>query len=171
MRTRRAGWGRLAWAGLGAWGLVGVLSHCGGKAVVDEGGSTTTGTTTTGTPTGTTTGTPTGTTPTGTTPTGTTTTATTTTGTITTTTSTTTTATDCEIACADLFTCTQQDDLCPGLGPGDEPWFVPECVATCEEMPALVALIDPNDCPSTVQTLAAASYEFAAICYGYDFGD
>lgn len=163
MRARKSGWRELMWVGLSAFGLLSAFSQCGGKAVVDEGGgTTTTGTTTTGSPTGTTS---TGATSTGTTTTG------SPTGTTTTTTSTTTiTGTECEIACADLFDCTQEGDLCPGLGAGDEPWFIPQCIETCEDIPAMIALIDPDDCPGTVQTLAAVDSFFATVCYGVDSG-
>lgn len=166
MTTRNSRWRQVMWVGLSGFVLLSALGDCGGKTVVDEVGSTTTGTTTGTTTTGSPTGTTTGTTPTGS-PTGTTPTGTTSSGT---TTTTTTPITECEQACFSLFDCTQQDDLCPGMSAGDEPWFVPQCVEMCDQMPAMIALINPQDCAVTVQTLAAVSADFASSCYGMDSG-
>jgi hypothetical protein len=80
-------------------------------------------------------------------------------------------ATLCEQGCADLFDCTQEpteggSTLCPGIGPGDEPGFMEGCIATCETSPALLALIDADDCPMTITSVSAVSEEFAAACEG-----
>ena len=128
-------------------------ASCGGTAVVDaplgEGGSGDT-VTPTGTPTGTATGTG---TPTDTgTPTG--------TGTGTDV------SPECAQACLDLFLCSQEPELCPALDPADGQRFIEGCYETCTANPALVAVIDGDDCFTTVQTLLVLSEDFAAACQG-----
>jgi hypothetical protein len=142
-------------AALGA-GL-GLGLGCGGKAVVDGppsnsqgggGAGGTTSTTTTTTTWGTTYDTTTWVTTTDTT------------------TVTTTTVSQCQQACNELFDCTQVDDLCPGISPESGPAFIQMCVGQCEQNPAMIAIVDPNDCPGTVALLNAASPEFSAFCHG-----
>ncbi len=131
---------------------------CGGKTVVDGGGG---GTTTSSGTTSTTSSGTTSTTSSGTTTTGTTTTPPP--------------PSDCEAACTDLFLCGLQGDpngmqLCPGFTPGDLELFlfggygVCGCFYTCEALPALVALINPNDCGTTVMTISGALPEFNCVC-------
>lgn len=131
----------------GACGLLGSLllamvwpAACGGKAIVDPDGSGGTGGK-----------------------------GTTTTVTTTVSTSTTTVTTDppeCGQACEILWDCTQVDDYCPGLTPEDKAPFIAECLATCEANPAMLAIIDPNDCQMTVETLEALNPDFAEACSG-----
>ncbi|RLB46628.1 MAG: hypothetical protein DRI90_27165, partial [Deltaproteobacteria bacterium] len=82
---------------------------------------------------------------------------------------------DCEAACTDLFLCGLSVagpggmQLCPGFSPEDLELFlfgegVSGCVYTCEQMPALVALINPNDCATTITTISAANPEFNCVC-------
>jgi hypothetical protein len=44
--------------------------------------------------------------------------------------------------------------------------FVPYCLETCAGTPALIALVNPDDCAWTVQTLAAVNPDFAELCSG-----
>ena len=92
-----------------------------------------------------------------------------------TTTTTTTTGPDggdqCLAACTDLYTCTQQPGLCPGLeGTTLNDWLygttTEGCLDTCADSPALAALVDPTDCPGTVSTLSTLSPNFEAACSG-----
>jgi hypothetical protein len=147
--TTRAPFGRLfvlpcsMRAALAASVMLGVA--CGGKAVMDDGaggsgGGSTTLTTTS--PTTTTTSDTPGTT------------------------TTTTTLSECEQACTSLFDCTQIDGLCPGIGPEAGPTFIAECAVQCEQNPALMALIDPQDCQGTIETLSSLNPQFAQLCAG-----
>jgi hypothetical protein len=82
--------------------------------------------------------------------------------------------TECEWACTELFTCGLEPDpngvpLCPGFEPAELELFLygseaMACVSQCEQMPALVALIDPDDCPTTITTLKGASADFDCVC-------
>ncbi len=84
---------------------------------------------------------------------------------------------DCEQACTDLFYCGLEGEpnggqLCPGFELEDLELFLygseaMACVPTCEQMPALTALINPEDCSMTVMTLKGASGDFECAC---DFG-
>ena len=75
---------------------------------------------------------------------------------------------DCALVCDDLWNCTQEDNLCPGLEPGDEATFKQGCLDNCNGPtgPALAGLVDPADCPGTVMTLIGVSMDFAAACQG-----
>jgi hypothetical protein len=135
-----------ALAALAATVALGVA--CGGKAVMDDGaggsgGGSSTITTTSTTSSGTSTTTSSGTTSTSAPP-----------------------LTECEQACTTLFECTQIDGVCPGIGPGDGPTFIPQCALLCEQNPALIALIDPQDCAGTIATLSSLNQQFAALCAG-----
>jgi hypothetical protein len=81
-------------------------------------------------------------------------------------TTTTTDVSDCETACTVLWDCMQQDDLCPGIDPSMGDVFVPYCLETCAQTPALIALVNPDDCATTIQTLTGVSPEFDEICSG-----
>jgi hypothetical protein len=77
--------------------------------------------------------------------------------------------TDCQLACNTVFQCGLQPDgngivLCPGFQPGDQTEFVAGCVSTCEKNMALVAIVDPDDCEATIETLEAVNAEFDDIC-------
>jgi hypothetical protein len=82
---------------------------------------------------------------------------------------------DCFQACSDLYDCGLEPDgatqLCPGFtgtateknsflfGSGAD-----GCIANCEALPALVALVDPNDCPTTVETISGVNATFDDVC-------
>ena len=83
-----------------------------------------------------------------------------------TTSTTSTTASECQQACTELFACTQVDDLCPALDPDSGPAFIAQCAVQCEQNPAMLALIDPQDCPGTIATLSSLSSGFDAACHG-----
>jgi len=78
------------------------------------------------------------------------------------------------MVCIDLFECGLEGDpngvpLCPGFEPGLLEVFLygsesMACVPTCEAMPALAALVNPDDCPTTVATLKGASPDFDCVC-------
>ena len=92
---------------------------------------------------------------------------------------------DCVQACTDLFQCGLEDDgngmqLCPGFdgggGAGGAAGISQDdflngsnmdgCVAACGDLPALAALIDPNNCAMTVMTISGADPGFAGACSG-----
>ena len=79
---------------------------------------------------------------------------------------------DCTTVCDDLWGCTQRGDLCPGLEPGDEAQFKQDCLDMCNGPtgPALAGLIDPTDCPETIDIISSVSADFAAACEGTDGG-
>ena len=73
------------------------------------------------------------------------------------------------MACTTIFQCGLQPTpngmlLCPGFQPGDQTAFVTGCAATCEDTPALISLVDPNDCQGTIETLQAVSVDFSDTC-------
>ena len=74
----------------------------------------------------------------------------------------------CQTACEAAFACGLEMDmgsqLCPGFEPQDQGTFVPVCVSQCMQQPALIQLVDPNDCPGTINTLEAISQDFANVC-------
>jgi len=74
----------------------------------------------------------------------------------------------CETGCEALFVCGLEMDggeqLCPGFEAGDETAFVAGCIPGCTNNMALLSIIDPTDCPGTIQTVSAVSNQFAATC-------
>lgn len=82
---------------------------------------------------------------------------------------------DCEAACMALYQCGlapgDMGQLCPGFSgdPDQQVEFLfgdgsSGCVASCEELPAVIGLIDPADCPQTIADLEAVSPDFANLC-------
>jgi hypothetical protein len=81
----------------------------------------------------------------------------------------------CAQACSDLYDCGLESDaagqLCPGFtgasteknsflfGSGND-----GCIASCEDLPTLRNLIDPNDCPTTIETISGVNATFDEIC-------
>ena len=43
------------------------------------------------------------------------------------------------------------------------------CIQQCQGQMALISLIDPNKCDTTIETLIGVSSQFAQLCAG-DFG-
>jgi len=82
----------------------------------------------------------------------------------------------CTQACEAVYDCGSADNgmLCPAFVPGgvDKASFVngpngnDGCAATCEGNPLLINLVDPDDCPTTVQNLSGASTTFKDSCEG-----
>ncbi|MBI4705408.1 MAG: hypothetical protein HY744_30255 [Deltaproteobacteria bacterium] len=76
---------------------------------------------------------------------------------------------DCATACKELYKCTQEEGLCPGLKGTSEDDFVNGketggCLKGCEGMKALIALVDPCDCPGTMSTLTGANKDLKCSC-------
>jgi hypothetical protein len=73
---------------------------------------------------------------------------------------------DCKSACDTLYGCGLQGGLCPGFdgSPQQQESFVEGCIPGCEEQPALLNLINADDCPGTIATLKGVSPEFAEFC-------
>lgn len=81
--------------------------------------------------------------------------------------------TDCFQACGTLYACGQSfcggnQQLCPSFTPNDigQDEFLMGCVGQCQAQMALISLIDPDHCDSTIQTLASVSSDFAQLCAG-----
>ncbi len=72
----------------------------------------------------------------------------------------------CTNACVDLYQCGLENDNCPGFAMVTQQEFVAGCLVTCEASPALVALVDANDCATTIMTISSLSKDFAAGCNG-----
>lgn len=77
--------------------------------------------------------------------------------------------TECQAACNTIFQCALQSDdngllLCPGIEPGDQSLFVPGCADTCEQQMGLLAIVDPDDCQGTIETLQTLNAEFDQVC-------
>jgi hypothetical protein len=86
----------------------------------------------------------------------------------------------CAQACSDLYDCglesNGESQLCPGFtgssseknsflfGSGSD-----GCIANCEDLPALISLVDPNDCPTTIETISGINSTFDEICQ-FGFG-
>lgn len=75
----------------------------------------------------------------------------------------------CQTGCETIFDCGLEDDSlgnpnCPGAEPADGPLFIPGCVQTCMSQMALLAIIDPNDCEGTIDTLSTLSSDFEDFC-------
>ena len=79
--------------------------------------------------------------------------------------------TTCEEACSALYDCGLQADangmqLCQGFtgAAREKNQFVMTCVDPCNTNPALLAIIDPSDCPGTISTLKMVSPDFSSAC-------
>lgn len=82
----------------------------------------------------------------------------------------------CTEACRDLYRCGLEVDasgqaLCPGFdgSAAQEDTFLYAtgsggCVDACNELPALLGLIDPTQCEQTIFNLKGASAGFAEVC-------
>jgi hypothetical protein len=70
----------------------------------------------------------------------------------------------CQTGCEILFKCAL--DECTGVPPRDEMNFIGQCLDQCASTPALLQIINPDDCEETIQTLKAVSADFAAYCDG-----
>lgn len=75
---------------------------------------------------------------------------------------------DCKSACDTLYNCGLQDGLCPGFdgSPGQKNTFVQVCFEDCSKQPALINLINEDNCPGTIGNLKAVSDDFATVCEG-----
>lgn len=84
---------------------------------------------------------------------------------------------DCAKACSDLYDCGleqgaggagggQEGQLCPGITgtPAEKMGYVESCIPACEDLPLLVNLVDPNNCPMTITTIKGANMTFKAFC-------
>jgi hypothetical protein len=72
----------------------------------------------------------------------------------------------CDEACATLFCCLLASGDCPAAPADGEAAFTKGCLESCVASPALIAIVDPSNCDTTVSTLIALSHEFAAYCEG-----
>lgn len=81
----------------------------------------------------------------------------------------------CAEACSAVYDCGAANDgaLCPGFTPDgtDKATFVGDdqngCIATCNAQPALLAIVDPDECADTIGSLkAVGGAEFNAACDG-----
>ncbi len=77
---------------------------------------------------------------------------------------------DCAEACADLYacgllTCAGQQN-CPGFmgDPMESASVIGACEQGCAQQPALVSIIDPAACDSTIQTVSSLSPQFDDVC-------
>ena len=57
----------------------------------------------------------------------------------------------------------QEDDLCPGLGPGAETVFTSDCLGGCEQLP-ISDFINPYDCAKAIGLLKMLSQDFNQAC-------
>jgi hypothetical protein len=82
----------------------------------------------------------------------------------------------CDDACAALYVCGQ--DVCPHWeadDPTEDGWLngsdgggapVTGCLDTCGANPTLIAIVNPDNCATTVATLAGLNAAFDASCNG-----
>lgn len=77
----------------------------------------------------------------------------------------------CETGCDALYTCGLEEadgaQLCEGFTgePADRETFVTGCIPGCEDQMALLAVINPDDCPATINFVRqAAAKTFAPVC-------
>lgn len=76
---------------------------------------------------------------------------------------------DCAAACDILFCCSA-GDRCPGLTAADKDAFVEGCLDGCDANMALVAVVNGENCDSTVGTIKGVNADFAASCDGTGTG-
>ena len=78
--------------------------------------------------------------------------------------------TKCAQSCCALWWCIQTNPwLCEGLFDIDlyEFYYAPDgggCIPSCEDNPALLSIVDPANCESTINTLKVAHAEFNQAC-------
>ena len=72
---------------------------------------------------------------------------------------------DCMAACEILFCC-MIPDRCPGVDAQDHDTVVNGCVPLCQQQQALIAVVNGDNCDTTVSTVRGAdtSGEFAQTC-------
>ncbi len=81
-------------------------------------------------------------------------------------------ASDCAGGCQILWDCGILEcggaQNCVGFMADDEATFIGDamsgCIQGCEAQPALLALLDPDDCATTIATIKAASTDFEDAC-------
>ena len=71
----------------------------------------------------------------------------------------------CETGCDLLFECglTGNPPLCAYTA-ADKEGYIPQCLAGCEAMPALLQILDPDDCPGNIDTVSTVNADFADFC-------
>ena len=69
---------------------------------------------------------------------------------------------DCRAACEILFCCADRE--CAALESGDKDAFVDGCIDDCNQMMAVIAVTNGEDCPGTVNIIRSASQSFADTC-------
>lgn len=69
---------------------------------------------------------------------------------------------DCQAACEILFCCSQEE--CAAISSADRDAFRAFCVPGCEEQMALAAVVNGERCAQTVSTIRGASFDFAEVC-------
>lgn len=78
---------------------------------------------------------------------------------------------NCQQACSDVFECGLQlcfgDQLCPAFFPGNKMQFMMGCMPSCQSNMALISIVDPSQCDTTIQTLLALNTNFEQICFGF----
>jgi hypothetical protein len=77
--------------------------------------------------------------------------------------------TSCAEACAALWCCAQEKDamgakLCPGLDRALQQDFLKQCVECCAQVMTAIAVVNPDQCESTVSTLKQTSKSFDDSC-------
>ncbi len=82
--------------------------------------------------------------------------------------------TTCPDACSDLFDCgvllCDDEFPCPGFFQIDKQSFMMGCVPQCSQQMALISIVDPSSCDTTVETFKSLSFDFAQQCQGFDDG-
>lgn len=72
----------------------------------------------------------------------------------------------CFDACEVLWSCGAANNfaLCPGFASIDGNDFIEGCIVQCEQIPALVSIVDESDCSGTISIVSGASQEFDFAC-------
>ena len=77
----------------------------------------------------------------------------------------------CQQACSDVFDCGLQvcfgEQLCPAFFPGNKMQFMMGCIPNCQSNMALIPIVDPSQCDSTIKTLLTLNTNFEQICFGF----
>ena len=71
----------------------------------------------------------------------------------------------CETGCQALFDCGLEGNppYCVYTA-ADSDTFVPGCITQCMDQMALLAVVDPEDCMGTIDTVKTLSADFADVC-------
>src|SRR5690606_5603845 len=69
---------------------------------------------------------------------------------------------DCQAACEIFFCCAERE--CDGLDRADRAEFIAECLDGCSQQTANIAVVNGEDCATTVSTVRGASPDFAETC-------